>query len=76
MNAKIIIAGICNKIYFIKPMIGVSKSRFLGALPGILSQKSAPFLESFKDVAYSLGMEQQLERYLHPYGLKAQSKIL
>jgi predicted ribonuclease YlaK len=51
-----------HKVYFIKPLIGVSKSKFLGTLPGGVDEKVAPFLESFYDVAYSLGHVHQLER--------------
>lgn len=53
-----------DKVYFIKPMVGVSRSKFLGTLPGGIEEKTAPFIDSFRDVARSLGMENKLDIYI------------
>lgn len=49
-----------RKVFLIKPLIGVSKSRFLGTLPGGLEEKVAPFMDSLHDVARSMQRENDL----------------
>ncbi len=55
---------IIKSVFLIKPMVGVSKNKYMGALPGSLDEKTAPFLDSFYDVAASLGKVGELEHYL------------
>lgn len=44
-----------------KPLIGVSRSRFLGTLPGTVHEKIAPFLESYYIAAENLRKGKEFE---------------
>lgn len=43
-----------QKMIFTKPLVSVSRSKFLGTLPGTLDEKVAPFVESIFDVAEAM----------------------
>ena len=46
-----------------KPLVGVSESRYLGTLPGVLEEKLSPFTLSFIDIANSLNRRRSFEDY-------------
>ena len=53
--------GHYDKIVYIKPLVSVTKSRFLGTLPGNAQEKISPFMDSLYDAAASLNIEYKLE---------------
>lgn len=56
--------GQVDKVYVTKPMVAVGQSKFMGTLPGGVEEKVAPFLDSFRDVAYSMNKVVELNRFL------------
>lgn len=51
-----------QKMIFTKPLVSVSRSRFMGTLPGTLDEKVAPFVESIYDVAEAMEKASTVEQ--------------
>ncbi len=51
-----------DQILYCKPLVSVSRSRFLGTLPGTLEEKIAPFVEVIFDTADALNKAAEVDR--------------